>query len=151
MKHRIITALLIVATLSSFTGCFWSDDANLKEVVFKTNSGDHSYKVEVADNQEEREKGLMYRDSMGDDRGMIFVYEAERSMAFWMKNTLISLDIIFLNKDFKVVDYFENVPPCKIEQCPHYIPNNMAQYAVELNAGQADKILLSRGDFAEYK
>lgn len=148
---KIFQSLLVASFVSLFlfTGCNLFSGG--KQLVFQTDNGTHVYKVEVADEKEERTKGLMYRESMDEDRGMIFVYEKEIKPAFWMKNTLIPLDMVFMDKDFKVVDYFVNVPPCEEDPCPHYIPSNNAQYIVELNAGEVGKMGLQRGDIAEYK
>lgn len=147
---KIYQSLLIIAFVSLFlfSGCNFSGN---KQVVFKTDNGTHTYIVEVADEKEERTKGLMYRENLPEDKGMIFIYEEELKPAFWMKNMLIPLDMVFLDKDFKVVDYFVNVPPCEQDPCPHYIPSSNAQYVVELNAGQVGKMGLERGDVAEYK
>lgn len=151
---KILQSLLVLSFVSLFlfTGCdFFGLFPGESQVVFKTDNGTHTYKVEVADDKDERNEGLMYRESMDEDRGMIFIYEEEIKPAFYMKNTLISLDMVFMDEDFKVVDYFVNVPPCEAEPCPRCIPNNNAQYIVELNAGQIGKMGLQRGDIAEYK
>ncbi|MCD6109620.1 DUF192 domain-containing protein [bacterium] len=147
---KIFQSLLVGTFISLFlfTGCNFSGE---KQVVFKTDKGISTYKVEVADTKEERMKGLMNRENLDENRGMIFIYDKEVKPAFWMKNTLIPLDMVFMDKDFKVVDYFVDVQPCKVDLCTHYIPSNNAQYIVELNAGQIEKIGLTRGDIAEYK
>jgi hypothetical protein len=149
---KIFQSLLVLSFVSLFlfSGCTWFGNGE-KQIVFKTESGTNTYKVEVADEKEERNLGLMNRESLDENKGMIFIYEEEIKPAFWMKNTLIPLDMIFMDKDFKVVDYFVNVPPCKEDPCAHYIPNNNSQYIVELNAGQVGKMGLQRGDMAEYK
>lgn len=147
---KIFQSLLVASFVSLFlfSGCNVSGE---KQLVFKTDNGINTYKVEVADTKEERMKGLMNRENLDEDRGMIFVYDKEVKPAFWMKNTLIPLDMVFMDKDFKVVDYFVDVQPCKVDPCEHYIPNGNAQYVVELNSGQVKKIGLQRGDLAEYK
>jgi len=147
---KIFQSLLVVSFVSLFlfVGC---GSGGEKQLVFKTDGGITTYKVEVADTKEKRTEGLMYRESLDADKGMIFIYDKEVKPAFWMKNTLISLDMIFMDKDFKVVDYFVDVQPCKSEPCAHYIPSSNAQYIVELNAGQIGKMGLTRGDIAEYK
>ncbi len=151
---KIFQSLLVASFVSLFlfTGCdFFGLFPGEKEVVFNTDNGTHTYLVEVADEKEERNTGLMNRESLEENRGMIFIYEEEIKPAFWMKNTLIPLDMVFMDEDFKVVDYFVNVQPCEEDPCPHYIPNSNAQYIVEVNAGQVGKMGLERGDVAEYK
>ena len=152
---KIFQSLLIVVIVILFFVFGWPYLAGLfpgeSQVVFQTENGTHTYKVEIADDKAERNEGLMYRESLDEDRGMIFIYEEEWRPGFYMKNCLIPLDMIFMDEDFKVVDYFVNVPPCEAEPCPHYIPNNDSQYIVEVNAGQVGKMGLQRGDLAEYK
>ena len=147
MKYLSVVILLVFAFV--MTGCFGFEG---EKVVLKTNTGDHTFNVDVADDKAEREMGLQYREALDDKEGMFFVYEEESRRAFWMPNMLISLDIIFLDKEFNVVDFFENVPPCDVElsQCPHYIPVNLAQYALEVNSGTARRLALKRGDTAQY-
>lgn len=147
MKYFKLSLLIVFAFV--LTGCFGPEG---DKVVLKTNSGDHTFFVDVADDKAEREQGLQNRESMGDNEGMFFVYDREGKRAFWMPNMLISLDIIFFDKYYNVVDFFENVPPCEVElkKCPHYVPANDAQYALEINSGLARKLALKRGDTAQY-
>lgn len=95
--------------------------------------------VELAKTQEEITDGLMYREVLDEDRGMLFIFDEEKEHSFWMKNTLIPLDIIWINKDKEVVDIKKNVQPCVQEKCEIFKPSNKAKYVLELNAGQSDK------------
>jgi uncharacterized membrane protein (UPF0127 family) len=88
--------------------------------------------AEVAKTDEERQRGLMFRTSLGDDRGMIFVFERERQLAFWMKNTCIPLDMIFVASDGVIVGIEENVPTLNENT---YAPGCPASYVIEVNAG----------------
>jgi len=148
-------AVILMASLFLFTGCSWfggdANAENYKEAVFKTDTGDHKFYVEVADDSDKRQLGLMHRESLDDDKGMIFIYPEEQKVAFWMKNTLIPLDMIFMDDDFEVIDYFTDVPPCEADPCPHYVPTGNSKYIIELNAGKISEIGLKRGDFVEYK
>jgi hypothetical protein len=151
MKKLIAISFVFVFLLA---GCSWFGQGNadgLKEAIFKTDTGDHKFYVEVADDSDERQLGLMHRESLDADKGMIFVYEEEQRVAFWMKNTLIPLDMVFLDDDLEVIDYFTDVPPCKADPCPHYIPQGNAKFIIELNAGKISEIGLKRGDKVEYK
>lgn len=121
-----------------------------RELVMQTSTGEYTFFVEIADNKEQRVLGLMHRESLDDDKGMLFVYEEEHVPAFWMKNMKISLDMIFMNKDFEVVDYFENVPPCDREPCERYKPISNSQYVLEVPAGTINKIELTKGDVADF-
>lgn len=91
--------------------------------------------VEIANDLQEQIKGLMFRQKLDWDDGMLFVYDSEERRSFWMKNTLISLDMLFIDEDFRIIDIKENVPPCIIESCPNYISKMPAKYILEVNAG----------------
>ncbi len=142
---------VLLAMMLALTGCFSFSDGT-KELVLNTSDGVHTYKVEIADSKEERTKGLMDRESLNKDAGMFFVYEEPNpKMAFWMPNMNFSLDMIFFDKDMKVVDYFKEVPPCETESCPHYVPSVVSQYVLEVNSGTIDEIGLEIGDVGELK
>jgi len=102
--------------------------------------------VEIVDTPEQRAKGLMNRQSLAQDKGMLFVFDQEANHSFWMKNTLIPLDIIWINKDKQVVDIEKNVQLCKADPCPRYSPDQKANYVLELNAGQSDQAQIKIGD-----
>jgi len=104
------------------------------------------YTVELARNDAERERGLMFRQRMDAGRGMLFVHEREEPLAYWMKNTLIPLDILFFDNQRRLVAQQRDVPPCTLgDACPPYPSNAPARYVLELNAGQAAKLRLQNG------
>lgn len=96
--------------------------------------------VEVADNSEERRLGLMGRAKLPSNRGMLFVFEVEERHSIWMKNTLIPLDIIWLNSDGEIVEVKQGVLPCHPgTYCPIYTPAVPARYILELNGGLSER------------
>jgi uncharacterized membrane protein (UPF0127 family) len=95
---------------------------------------DKCYAVEIAGTPAERAKGLMYRDQLDADKGMLFVFDKEGSYPFWMKNTQIPLDIIWINSSKEVVYVSRNSTPCANE-CPLISPGKDASYVLELNPG----------------
>ena len=103
--------------------------------------------VEIADDEPERVQGLMYRDSMAENQGMLFLFPREEPMAFWMKNTRISLDIIYLDSERKIVDIVEDTKPFSLEQLPSKAP---AQFVVEVNAGFTVKHGIKVGDYINF-
>ena len=111
----------------------------------------HCCDVEIVSNEADRERGLQFRKSMGANEGMLFVFPHEEQYAFWMKDTYIPLDIIWLDYAKRVVHVEENVPPCRIAPCPTYRPADNALYVLEVNAGYAKKIGLKAGDVAEFR
>jgi uncharacterized membrane protein (UPF0127 family) len=106
--------------------------------------------VEVASDDPTREQGLMYRDHMADDRGMIFLFPQAGEYPFWMKNTLIPLDMIWMDADHRIVHIAHDVPPCKADPCPNYPPNAKASSVLELAAGVAAKHHLKDGDVLRF-
>ena len=94
--------------------------------------------VELAITPEDRQRGLMERDLLEKDNGMLFVFSEEDAYSFWMKNMKISLDIIWINADGNVVYFVEDVPPCVKSPCQTYSPNADALYVLEVNPGVID-------------
>ena len=104
------------------------------------------FTVEVAESQEKQALGLMFRESMPDDHGMVFIFPAEGMRSFWMKNTKIPLDIFYFDEDLKLVNVSENTPPCRSSRCPGYPSTGPAKYVLELNAGKAAELGAKPGD-----
>jgi len=105
------------------------------------------FTVEVADSFEERERGLMFRDELAKDSGMLFIHDNEETQAYWMKNTHIPLDILYFNKDRKLVSAQERVPACSAgDRCPPYASEGAALYVLELNAGSVELYKIQAGD-----
>ena len=88
--------------------------------------------VEIAETLESRQKGLMFRESLPERNGMLFIFEESDNHPFWMKNTLIQLEIIWIDENFKVV-HIEHAIPCKNDPCAIYDPNKIAKYVLEVN------------------
>lgn len=109
--------------------------------------------IEVASAPADWAKGLMYRSSLDQNAGMLFIFPYESKQAFWMKNTLIPLDIIFISKDKKVVDVKENFQPCPTSKiiCPAYGPENPAMYVLEVNASYCAKHNIKIGDEIKFQ
>lgn len=105
-----------------------------------------TFSVEIADTAEEHALGLMYRDSMPADHGMIFLFPNEAPRRFWMKNTRIPLDIMYFDKDLKLVSISADTPPCRVSNCPSYPSKAPAQYVLELNGGVAASLGVKVGD-----
>src|SRR5688572_7679274 len=108
--------------------------------------GGQRYRVEIADDDAERARGLMFRDELAAGTGMIFLHDREEPQAYWMKNTKIPLDILYFNSARKLVAQQRDVPPCTAgDGCPPYPSNAPARYVLELNAGEAAKLKLQNG------
>ncbi|MDG6348630.1 DUF192 domain-containing protein [Luteimonas sp. 8-5] len=108
--------------------------------------GGQRYAVEVADDPEERARGLMFRDELAAGTGMLFIHERQEPQAYWMKNTRIPLDILYFDDSLALVSQRRNVPPCSLgDMCPSYPSNAPARYVLELNAGEAARLGLDAG------
>lgn len=100
--------------------------------------------VEVVDTPSERARGLMYRESLGENEGMLFIFDKSDKYAFWMKNTYISLDIIWIDEG-RVV-HIEHALPCTKDPCISYETDVAAKYVLEVNAGFAERNGMGVGD-----
>ena len=106
-----------------------------------------SIDIEIADDDYQTQTGLMYRDSMEDTQGMLFVFPKADYHSFYMKNTRIALDIIYIDSDKKIVSIQKNAQPFDETSLPSKVP---AQYVLEINAGLADAWNLEAGDLIDY-
>jgi uncharacterized membrane protein (UPF0127 family) len=132
-----ILVILIVLIIFSSMAPLTRDSNILSEgrVIFNTRSGPVSLNVEVADQPQEITTGLMFREFLGQDEGMLFIFEGDSPRSFWMKNTLIPLDMIFINSSLDIVHIVENAEPCKTPSCQTYSSVQPAMYVVEANSG----------------
>lgn len=108
--------------------------------------GSVEFTVEIADTTEKQMVGLMNRMSISDNFGMLFVNAEEDYHSMWMKNTLVHLDLIFLNKSRQVVSMYINVPPCEKDPCESYPSRVRAMYVLELRGNRAKELNLKIGD-----
>ncbi|MGF6495120.1 uncharacterized membrane protein (UPF0127 family) [Luteibacter sp. 621] len=106
-----------------------------------------TYSTEFATDDAQREHGLMDRAHMDADHSMLFIFPSDEPRAFWMKNTLIPLDILYFDQARKLVAMQLNAQPCKADPCAIYPSGNLpARYVLELNAGEAGRLGLNLGD-----
>jgi len=138
---EIIIIFLILAGIFMF---FWLKKQKME--IMQICFNEQCFLAEIAKTKAQRTKGLMFRDSMAEDKAMLFVFEKPGVYNFWMKNCKIPLDIIWLDENYKVVAISPNNQPCGVDDCPS-IPGVFAKYVLEINAGLASKIGLSEGDF----
>ena len=135
-----LARVLLLSILSlSFSGCATANGPWVELAGSR-------YTVEVADTDDKRAQGLMFRDAMPADAGMLFIHDREEPQAYWMKNTRIALDILYFDAQRKLVSQQRDVPPCSAgNACPSYPSRAPALYVLELNAGQAAKLGLENG------
>ncbi|AXT50923.1 DUF192 domain-containing protein [Aquimarina sp. BL5] len=162
MKKNIFITLIAVFTLSIFSCKEESEKKIITEEIQFTKEGELSIHnivdsipskvvaldIEIADNDYERETGLMYRKTMEEKRGMLFIQKDFKPQSFYMKNTLIPLDIIYINDEFKIVSFQKNAKPLDETSLPSGKP---AKYVLEINGGLSDKWNLKVGDSIYFK
>jgi uncharacterized protein len=105
--------------------------------------------AEVARTPQEQQRGLMYRTHLAKDRAMIFLYPEDGNHPIWMKNCLISLDVIWIKEDGTIVEIAENCPPCsplRGDDCPNYGGRELARHFVEFSVGTVKRLGLRKGD-----
>ncbi len=118
-------------------------DLPVEKLTVMAGGKEHVFTVEVASNDIERGRGLMYRTEMAEDAGMLFVFEGEGDRYFWMKDTPLSLDIIFLSADGTIVRVADNTTPFSEKIIPSRAP---AKYVLEVLAGTSKRLGFAEGD-----
>jgi uncharacterized membrane protein (UPF0127 family) len=148
--YKIVLILLILIFLyigSTLTKALYSSFTtpiepvgSITDVIINGNS----IKAEIARTESEQARGLMYRQNLDTNSGMLFIYEDEAQRTFWMKNTYVPLDIIFIDKDKKVVSISSNTKPNQTDEL--YYSKGKSQYVLELNSGKAEELKLKPGN-----
>jgi uncharacterized protein len=165
MKHWRLAVVLLVVFLAGCGGATaGSDDhsqnrtagekntssepSDLSTVTIDASGGKKvEVRVEIADGLLERERGLMDRTSLGEDRGMLFVFRREQPLSFWMRDTRIPLSIAYIDSKGRITDILDMKP--LDDKPPHYVSSEPVQYALEVNQGFFDERGVKVGDHAE--
>lgn len=121
----------------------FTKEGELSILTTGTDSLKAKFDIEIAETDYETETGLMYRQSMEENQGMLFIQPTESLQFFYMKNTEFPLDIIYVNEEMKIVSFQKNAKPYDESSLPSNIP---AKYVLEINAGLSDKMQLQVGD-----
>lgn len=143
-RRCVYFLLLFFAVLQSISGC----GAEPKVTISTRQNGDVAFQVEVADSPAKREMGLQYRRELAQDRGMIFLFPAESDQTFWMKNTPIPLDMIFINRDLKIVGVVEQTAPFSLDSRSVGRPS---QYVLEINGGLTRRMGIEVGNAVRFE
>lgn len=139
-----IKSILLIACLWLFppSVTFADDNFAIDHIVVVTDIGRHDFTVEIADTYAKRKQGLMGRKSLAPDHGMLFVFGREKPLSFWMKNTPLSLDLIFFDHQGRYVSHHSHAVPHSEDSIRSGQP---AQFVLEINAGLADQLGISKG------
>ncbi len=145
VRGRLLTWVWIVtsaAMLYAFTG-LEAQAASIQPLEIVTKSGVHVFSVEMATTEEEKTTGLMYRKELADGKGMLFDFSPEQEVSMWMKNTYISLDMIFIRADGRILRIAQNTEPMSTKIIPS---GGLAKGVLEVIAGTAQKYGIQPGD-----
>lgn len=149
--RKVIIAFSAILILGS-TIYLTETDSERKEITVLTEDNSFNISVEIADSESEREKGLMYRRKLELDEGMLFVFEDEEPRSFWMKNTYIPLDIVFIDSDGRVINIEEAYPEPNTSEndLKTYESAGDAQFVLELNSTFSEKYSLNTNDRVKF-
>ena len=142
--RRAASGVALLVVLFFATAC----QGEPKVTILTKEGGERSFQVEIADTPAKRELGLQYRHDLAVDRGMIFLFPNESQQAFWMKNTPIPLDMIFIDHDRKIVGIVEQATPFTLDSRS---VNGASQYVLEINGGLSRKYGFMRGDSVRFE
>ena len=158
VNKRVVVVLAVVALAActharSATGPVPNPSLDLPQgnlIIAGPGGPELSLHVQIAETAQAQETGLMNVKKMPDQVGMAFLFDPPTSTPFWMKDTLIPLDIAFWDGRGRVVTTF-TMAPCKADPCPVYQPMRRASYVVEMNAGEAGREKVARGSVVDFK
>jgi uncharacterized membrane protein (UPF0127 family) len=143
VQNPILIIGWLIALIASVTAC----QAEPKVTIATKSGRNVSFTVEIADTPSKREMGLQYRHDLAADRGMIFLFPAESQQSFWMKNTPLPLDMIFINRERKIVGIVEQTVPFSLDPRSVGAPS---QYVLEINGGLAKRHGIKAGDAVRF-
>lgn len=144
-RYRLRAWLWVVASFIALcaVGIGSARAANVQPLEIVTKNGVHVFSVEMATTEQEKETGLMYRKALADGKGMLFDFSPEQEVSMWMKNTYISLDMIFIKADGRILRIAENTEPLSTKIIPS---NGPVKGVLEVIAGTAQKYGIEPGD-----
>jgi uncharacterized protein len=150
-RRQTLAVIILSLSLFLIVGCEKMQTGRvIADAYPKVCFEDSCYQVELALDEISQAEGLMYRDELLDGHGMLFVFDSTDKHSFWMKNTKMPLDIIWLDKNKQVVYIKENAEPCRAS-CPSIKPDKSAKYVLEINGGEAATQGIAVGSVATYK
>jgi len=138
MKWLILILLLAACTQHAQVSVVPADTVCFEE---------HCIEVELAETDYQQAMGLSFRENLDPGKGMLFIFSTPGIYQFWMKNTLIPLDMVWIDSSGRVVYIEENAQPCQPDYCPTIDPGKIAKYVLEVNGGVTSQIGLEEGDY----
>lgn len=142
--NKLFIVLILVLIVFSFYLFSLKEKEN--NLISKACFEQACFYLEVADTPELRSRGLMFQEELAENQAMLFVFPEPGIYKFWMKNTLIPLDIVWLDPEKEVIFIEHNAEPCFEEECPFFGPQIESKYVLEIKGGLAEKINIEIGD-----
>ena len=136
---------VLLAALALAAACGGAEEASPATALIATPAGEVRVDVELAETHDARREGLMHRESLPEESGMLFLYDGPASGGFWMKDTLIPLSIAFLDADGRILRILD-MEPCEADPCPLYDPGVVYASALEVNRGAFERWGVELGD-----
>lgn len=150
ITHYVLVHLILASVLS-LNACvhknYLFQSARLGTVIFSFAKKSQKFHVEIADTPSKRALGLMKRTHLRHDQGMLFIFDNEDRHSFWMKDTSLSLWLIFLDNEFKVVDFYIGIP----HSIEAIVPKNPCKYVLEINQTSIDQSWIKLGSFVQFE
>lgn len=151
MKNRnvllFLGAVIITASVAIYFGIYFTaSSSNFVDIEI----GGTVIRAEIVDTIPTRIQGLMFRDTLPENQGMLFVFESEGKHWFWMRNMKFPIDIIWLDMNNRVVDIVKNAEPCHLT-CPRYTPQENAKFVLEIRANLTDQLSVEKGSLINFK
>jgi uncharacterized protein len=151
MSWRKIAVAVVFGVLTSLGGCTQSEEPQAaaggametEVVTIETANGPVRFNAEIADDPQEQARGLMFRTELADDRGMLFPFERPQRASFWMRNTVISLDLIFIGVDGRIINIAERATPYSEDQI---LSDGLARAVLEIRGGRSAELGIRPGD-----
>ena len=152
-----LVSLFIILSLVVLVGCSENEEkaaldpeeyATGNVTLINSENEKFNFNVEIPLTPEGFSKGLMFRELLDDDEGMLFAFEGDAERSFWMKNTLIELDMLFIGSDLEIKK-IHNAVPCVEDPCPLYRSGTPVKYVLEIRGGLAGELNVTEGDFVE--
>lgn len=147
MNHRMSTFWQVMSLLIALSCDIAAEGKNNSILFIEQQIIVH---VEIANNQSQREYGLMHRTHLAQNQGMLFSYPDQALRRMWMKNTLLPLDVLFLDDEKRIVSLLENLQPCRHAPCPIYTSRVPARYMLELNANFINRHQITIGQALDF-
>ena len=144
MKKSVYIMLILLTAISCSVLIAMGSREKLDTKIVRV--GLSEIEVEIADDAESRRTGLMHRKSMDENRGMLFVFDSDQKLSFWMKNTLIPLSIAYISSDGEILEIYDMKP----ESLRPVESVNSVRYALEMNRGWFERNGIEAGDFIEF-